>query len=224
MLLQGPSGTWKIEPPTAATFGRSQTNDLLIGHQPADRAVSRAAGRIVWSSDRWVVENLGSRSFFVVEPGGENELIAGVGATHPLTANHSWIRVPGADGDHAILCTVADDELPAPERHQTNTVGDVTLAEGTVSLTPNELRSVVAVYEGYLLLPPAYDPQPRSWRAASRRLRVEEGKVRADHRRVAQKVAAAGGPDGGGSRYRDALIGWMLSRGVVTPDDRDLVV
>ena len=72
--------------------------------------------------------------------------------------------------------------------------------------------------------PPAYDPQPRSWRAAAARLRVEEGKVRADHRRVAQKVAAAGGPDGGGSRYRDALIGWLLARGVVIRDDVELVV
>lgn len=229
MLIQSRAGERRLDPPHACTFGRGEGSDLLIGADPVDRSISRQSGMIAWEHDRWAIHNTGSRAFFLVEPGGEAEMVPDTDLSRPVIWNHTWIRVPGIEGDHALVLVVADDELPRAERGGDTgssgaRAGDPTFTEGTVTLTPNELRSVVAVYEGYLLLPPAYDPQPRSWRSAAARLRVEEGKVRADHRRVAQKVAAAGGPDGGGSRYRDALIGWLLARGVVVRDDVDLVV
>ena len=87
--------------------------------------------------------------------------------------------------------------------------------EAPVRLTETERASVIAVYEHYLQLPPHYRREPRSFRAAAALLGVEEGKVKADLRRVQTKVAAAGGPAPGGSRYRDALISWLHSRDVV---------
>ena len=207
------------------TFGRSADNPVRVGLDPRDAAISRRAGRLRFRSLHWEVENTGSRSFYLVEPGGEVELVAaGSGRSSALLAYaYTWLRLPGEHVDHAVELQLEADELPS-SGPPVGVSGDVSTAvEGPVTLTENELRSVVAVYESYLQLPPRYRREPRSFRAAAARLRVEEGKVKADLRRVQQKVADAGGPRAGGVRYRDVLVSWLMARQVVHHGHRDLL-
>jgi len=211
-----------LTPGQSASFGRRHEHQLPIGVDPVDPWVSRDAGRL-HSEGRWFVENTGSRAFFLVEPGGEVEVFPPGRGRSVVSIDHgdSWIRVPGTTSDHAIVLDVPPEERPLvvlpPPDEASASAG--TMVEGAVSLTANELRSVVAVYEQFLLLPPHYRREPKSFRAAAHRIGVEEGKVKADLRRVQQKVQGAGGPADGGPRYRDALISWLMARTVVRRQD-----
>ena len=223
MLVRSNGMELLVGPGDTVTFGRRSTHPVPVGVTPPDQLVSRDAGSIKFQGGGWRLSNTGSRSFFLVEPGEEIELPPPARGHRELLVDvaDSWIRVTGTDRDHAIELLIPDDELPIRITPVAITLDmERTIVEGDgTTLTDNELRSVIAIYEHYLLLPPHYRREPRSFRAAGKRIGAEEGKVKADLRRVQQKVAAAGGPAEGGARYRDALISWLLSRGVVRRSD-----
>lgn len=217
------TATFDITEP--ATFGRHADASIPVGVDPVDTRVSRRAGEIRFDGGTWIVVNTGRRPMFLVEPAGETELApAGAGRSDiPVVYDGCWLRIPGTDVDHAVEVGVPADERPAFDTIAASVSSLATEVENRISLTTNELRSVLAIYESYLALPPHYRREPRSFRAAGHRLRVEEGKVKADLRRVQDKVARAGGPAEGGHRYRDTLISWLLSREVVTRHDLALL-
>lgn len=209
-----------VSPGERLSFGRGEDVDLAVA--PTDDAmVSRDAGLIAWDRFAWHVTNTGRRTFFVVEAGQEVELLPGHTdrSSHGIFHDETWLRVPTAAGDVAVILEIPDHERPEAAAVAASSAPDGTLIERDVTLTDNELRSVVAVYESFLALPPRYRREPNSYRAAANRIRAEEGKVKADLRRVQEKVARAGGPAEGGSRARDALIAWLASRDVVTRAD-----
>lgn len=226
MILRHSGSEWSVDETMVATFGRSHDRVIPVGLEPRDATISREAGELRRTDEQWQVINTGSRSFFLVEPGGEVEIAApGSGRSAALIAHdYVWLRLPGEAGDHAVEVELALDELPD---HQPTTsaegADEATNVEAPIQLTDNEQRSVVAVYESYLQLPPRYRREPRSLRAAAARLGVEEGKVKADLRRVQDKVATAGGPAPGGVRHRDVLISWLMARGVIDHRLRSLL-
>jgi hypothetical protein len=214
VVAAGPSDTpW---------FGRDETADLRVT-TPDDVSVSRRAGELRYDDFAWRVTNTGRRSFFVVEAGREIELLPDAldRSTHLVFHADTWLRIPAAAGDVALVLDVPEEERPDPTSLLVDARSDAasTLVEDDVHLTDNERRSVLAVYEGYLALPPRYRREPASYRAAAKRIGVEEGKVKADLRRVQEKVARAGGPADGGSRARDALVEWLISRRLVCRAD-----
>lgn len=214
VVAAGPSDTpW---------FGRDETADLRVT-TPDDVSVSRRAGELRYDDFAWRVTNTGRRSFFVVEAGREIELLPDAldRSTHLVFHADTWLRIPAAAGDVALVLDVPEEERPDPTSLRVDARSDAasTLVEDDVHLTDNERRSVLAVYEGYLALPPRYRREPASYRAAAKRIGVEEGKVKADLRRVQEKVARAGGPADGGSRARDALVEWLISRRLVCRAD-----
>lgn len=213
-----------VSPGESLSFGRGEQVDLSI--VPADDAtVSRRAGQLTWDAFAWRVRNTGRRPFFVVEAGRELELAPGNNdrSSHRIFHDETWLRVPTETGDVAVILDIPDEERPDSAAIIASDTAGGTVIERAVTLTDNELRSVVAVYENFLTLPPLYRREPNSYRAAAHRIGAEEGKVKADLRRVQEKVARAGGPAEGGSRARDALIAWLASRGVVRRADLALL-
>ncbi len=206
-----------VDTASHVTFGRGDDVDIRVA-SAEDTAVSRRAGSMAFDRFAWRITNIGRRSFFVVEAGEEIELRpdAHDHSTHQILHDETWIRIPASHGDIALVLDIPPTERPEPAALHVSGADGGTLVEQEVRLTDNELRSVVAVYEGFLALPPRYRREPNSYRAAAHRISAEEGKVKADLRRVSEKVAKAGGPDDGGSRARDTLIGWLASRGVVS--------
>jgi hypothetical protein len=225
VILRRGTDTVTVAPGARATFGRSTETDLPVGADPVDHRVSRRAGEVRFDGGTWIVVNTGRRSLFLVEPAGETELSpGGAGRSEvPVVYDGCWVRVPGHGVDHAVELDIPATERPAFDLVSGSSSALATAVEATVTLTTNELRSVLAVYESYLALPPHYWREPRSFRAAGHRLRVAEGKVKADLRRVQAKVARARGPAEGGGRYRDALISWLMSREVVVRRDLALL-
>ncbi len=213
---------------SAPPSGSVATSKLACGWpRPTTCPCRGALGELSFDEFAWRITNTGRRSFFVVEAGREIELLPDAldRSTHLVFHADTWIRIPAAAGDVAIVLDIPLDERPDPASLQVDIgSGDATtLVEDEVHLTENERRSVIAVYEGYLALPPRYRREPASYRAAARRIGAEEGKVKADLRRVREKVARAGGPDDGGSRARDALVEWLVSRGIVRRGDLTLL-
>lgn len=225
MILRNGAASVTLTTAERAAFGRSATADLAVGAEPLDKRVSRHAGEVYFEAGAWTVANTGRRAFYLVEPSGETELSpAGAGRSAvSLIYDGCWLRIPGSAGDHAVELDVPSGERPPFDGVSGSSSSLATIVEASVTLTENELRSVLAVYESYLALPPHYQREPRSFRAAGHRLRVEEGKVKADLRRVQAKVTRAGGPAEGGRRYRDTLISWLMSREVVHRRDLALL-
>lgn len=211
---------WRFGEEEQPTFGRHRANEIALFAAADDTAISRRGGRFEFFRGSWHVRNTGSRSFFVVEPSAEVEVFPPTLGRDLIEIGQldAWVRLPG-ERDHALEVFVegADEAEPSFDSHSLDSAQ--TEIEVPVRLTTTERRSVLAVYEHYLRLPPMYRREPRSFRAAAALLHVEEGKVKADLRRVQAKVAAAGGPSGGGSRYRDVLISWLHSRQVVRRAD-----
>lgn len=195
------------------SFGRDTNNDLVLGDD--DLHVSRRAGRIHHRGRVVEVSNLGSRSLRVVEPRGEFELSAEAEiVSHSVGSRFSWIRLIGERRDYAIgvVADVADPGEPPGMSAVDAPAGRETVRAPTMSLTENEHRTMVAIYRHFLVPPPRYRRQPRSFRAAARELSVTEAKCKADHRRVVAKVEQAGGPSDGHTN-REALLAWLLCRG-----------
>ncbi len=217
----------ELTPGETFVFGRGTDADLQVTDGPDDVRVSRRAGRLEFDTFAWRVTNIGRRPFFVIVAADENELVPGDGAQAStlMLSDDPWIRIPTSTGDAALEMSIPSDERPDQRvLEATGTSAAATVVERTVTLTDNELRSVVAVYAGYLSLPPHYRREPNSYRAAANRLRVEEGKVRADLRRVREKVQRAGGQLSGGSRARDELIQWLSSRRVVRREHLQVLI
>ena len=220
MILRSGEACVALDPSERASFGRGPDSDFIVGSDPVDRLVSRRAGEVRFEGGTWIIMNTGRRPMFIVEPAGETELRPpGTGGSEaPVLYNDCWLRLPGTSRDHAIELSVPASERPPLAIVLSSDSTLATIVETRVVLTANELQSVLAIYESYLALPPFYHREPRSFRAAGYRLGVAEGKVKADLRRVQDKVARAGGPADGGLRYRDALISWLMSREVVQRD------
>ncbi len=223
MIVRHGDVTLHVSARAQITFGRSEQCDITI--DPSDLHISRTAGVVLFEGDSWVVENAGRRTFFLVEPGGEIEVSPTSAAfRRRILHQHCWLRVPGSTDDHAIVLTVSEDEMPSFRGPSLMRPGEATTAgEQPVKLTDNERRSTLAIYEGYLRLPPHHTRRPNSFRAVGARLGVEEGKVKADHRRVADKVITAGGPTDAHSN-RDALIAWLLTRQIINAADVSEIV
>lgn len=225
MLIRTSNLTGDVDAGSSVTIGRSDATDIPVG--PEDLGISREAAVIRFVGDSWVVENVGRRAFFLVEPNGEVEVSpTSEGFRRRIIHEHVWLRFAGAEADYGVVLAVPEAELPPRARAAivdgaetgSEPIERSTVMERRVELTSTERQSILAIYDGYLQLPPKYRRQPNSFRAAAAKLSVAEGKVKADHRRVVEKVARAGGP-ANGLVDRDGLVGWLLTRNVISYDD-----
>lgn len=208
-----------VIPGETLSFGRALANRLVVGD--GDRALSRQAGRFQFQESCWQVINTGRQPFYLVAPDGDVEVApSGQAYWQLLRAPFSWIRLPGTGCDYSLVVIVPDSELPHGQAAALRSTGEVTIGGAPITLTSNEQRSVEAIYRGFLSLPPLYRREPRSFRAVAVALGVTEAKVKADHRRVVEKVKAAGGPPDGQTN-REGLICWLLTRGVIEFSPRD---
>ncbi len=202
-------------------IGRSMEADFQIAAD--DSSVSRLAALLRFEGDSWVLRNTGRRSIYLVEPTGEVELPPTEhGFERRIVHPDCWIRFPGQAEDHMVVLIADEFELPARETLDRDDSLAPTTEEQPVVLTDNERRSIVAIYASFLRLPPEYSRTPASFRAAAVVLEAAEGKVKSDHRRVVDKVLAAGGPPSV-SFDRERLITWLLTRRIITSADLQLL-
>ncbi len=200
-------------------FGRADGPDV-VGLDPLDVGISSYAGAVEWDG-RWFVANTSRKcQLFLDEGRGGAVLPLDCLHTHAINVERLAVWVPGSIRRHKVVVSVPSQDLPQVDlnRPSSGTVTGVTLNEA-------ERLVVVALFEGYLLAPPRYQPWPRSYAEAADRLgpprtrdsvrkRVEHLRDRLRHRHLLYFE---------GPRANFDMAEYFIHKKVITPDDLRLL-
>jgi hypothetical protein len=205
------------------TFGRDASCTVQL--HPADRGVSRVAGRIRAHADSWYVTNLSTkRVLHVVDT-------TGIAAPLPVD-RQGWpasrraldqpgmtILVPGETWTYALS---VDGQPPGAGTVIPDPVDPLSTRDVVLHLTDNRREVLVALARGYLRPYPHYDPQPRSYDDVIAELGLTRRQVTRPVEDMRQLLIDAGveGLDSGRDGRR-ALCEWLLSMRLVTAADLD---
>ena len=208
-----------LDTTTGFTFGRA--TDCTICLDPTDTGISRYAGSVTHESSSWWLENTSTkRPLTIVDDRGLRSVL------HPgrRIAVESQIRalVAGTRGSHCVTIEPQHTaEAPAPEAGPLT--GASTAIGEEVLVKPADRLAMVALFAGYLLDPPRYDPHPRSYEAAAKRLGWTRTQLlrRIEYLRV--RLTDAGVPNLNGASALYNLAEFALSRELVTKDDLALL-
>jgi hypothetical protein len=168
------------------------------------------------------LENTSEKRTLTVVDEGLRSLLS-PGRRLPLDASIQ-VLVEGSDGSHCVRveARAASDGAPSPPAlpppvGASTAVGEEVLVNGADRL------AMVALFAGYLLDPPAYDPHPRSYEAAARRLGWTRTKLlrRIEYLRSRLKKAGVPNMDGPSALYN--LAEFALSQKLITKADLALL-
>jgi hypothetical protein len=195
------------------TFGRSR--DCTVCLDPADTTISRRAGSLACENGTWwltnrsrawslsVVDDVGLRS--VLAPGRRMAVEAPV-----------QVVVEGARRRHTLRIDVAvswAEGVDSPPPGASTAVGEAVL------VSPADRLAMLALFAGYLHDPPKYDPYPRTYEAAARRLGWSTAAVRKRIEYLRARLDKAGVPNMTGPNALSNLAEYALARGLVTKAD-----
>jgi hypothetical protein len=200
------------------SFGRSAQCSHCL--DPDDAAISRTAGVIRSEGGTWFVVNVSStRMLEVVDAHGIRGVLA-PGRKYALEGRMRVLVQGSRPKPHQL-------RVEAPE-HRTPRVGSPvdgvpTLIGQDVTITQQDRLALIALFAGYLEEGERYDPHPRSYEAAAKRLgwprttlvkRIEYLRTRLDK----AAVPAMTGPNA-----LSSLAEYVLTRGLINPADLRLL-
>jgi hypothetical protein len=202
----------EIEAGSPVTFGRSEVCTVQLDQ--SDAGISRIAGQVEQREGRfWLVNHsrqpIGVRDHLgllnKVLPGNEYAL-----------GGPSAILVSGSLGRHVLNVDVPMSPAPprpAPVDGQPTNVGS------GVVVREEDRRALVALFAGYLEPPPRYEPAPRTYDAAARRLGWPRTKLIRRIEYLRRRLTAAGVPDLIGPEALANLAEYVIASGIVGPAD-----
>ncbi|CUU55005.1 hypothetical protein Ga0074812_10485 [Parafrankia irregularis] len=221
------------------TFGRSL--ECTVRLAAGDAAISRIAGSVESEVDGslwWLSNDSDKRLFAVVDEFGLRSVVP----PGRRVAVESPVRVvlEGADRVYSLRVAVAGpgravaggaggaggagvdgggDGVGAP----VPATGTLTAAGENVMINSADRLALVALFAGYLEDPPRYDPYPRSYAAAAKRLDVPRTTLvkRIEHLRV--RLTDAGVPNLMGWNALTKLAEYAITTRLITRDDLRLL-
>lgn len=146
-------------------FGRGDGPDV-VGLEATDRGISCYAGSVEWDGRWWMVANVSRKCQLFLDEGlGGGLQLLDCLHTQVINVDRLTVWVPGQIRRHQVVITVPGPALPRVDLNlpSTGTITGVTLSDA-------ERLVVVALFEGYFLSPPRYDPHPRTYAEAAARL------------------------------------------------------
>jgi hypothetical protein len=213
-------GATRFELDAAARFTFGRAADCTVRLDPTDTGLSRYAGSVTYESSSWWLENTSAkRPLTIVDDRGLRSVL------HPgrRIALEASIRVLVA-GTHASHCVTIEPKLtedvvlvPAPLTGASTAIGEEVLVK------PADRLAMVALFAGYLLDPPRYDPHPRSYEAAAKRLGWTRTQLLRRIEYLRARLTDAGVPNLNGASALYNLAEFALSRELVTKDDLALL-
>lgn len=186
-------------------FGRVE-RDGIVGLDPNDSAISRAAGTIGWRDGHWVIDNTSTKRPLVLElPRQVRHQTLPPGAAQILDGP-ALILVPGAVATHDLHVDVPTTAAPDA------TTGGGTDLPLTVAwqLTEGETRALAALAAGYLRRWPRHDPNPLSYADAAALTDSTPAGVRRHSERVRERLVDEGVPGLQGTHGLRALIEYLI--------------
>lgn len=216
------------------TFGRSL--ECTVRLAAGDAAISRIAGSVESEGDGgpwWLSNDSDKRLFAVVDEFGLRSVVP----PGRRVAVESPVRVvlEGADRVYSLRVAVAGpvrtvtggegagygggDGAGAP----VPATGTLTVAGENVVINSADRLALVALFAGYLEDPPRYDPYPRSYAAAAKRLDVPRTTLvkRIEYLRV--RLTDAGVPNLMGWNALTKLAEYAITTRLITRDDLRLL-
>lgn len=212
---------------TVLTFGRDrdcslvlETGDRGAGAEVTDRGISRHAGSIAVDDGMVVVRNTSTtRSIELREPTGLASVIS-AGGTRAITDLPVTLIITGAIRRHGLRLRTDD---PSPSLVSESAGPDASMTQKVPLPTAGQRSALTAMFEGYLVEFPRWDPNPATYEATGTRLGLTETAVRRRIEEYRDKLKMA---DIAGLEVRDArpaLAQFLLSTGIITVEDLDLL-
>ncbi|MGI8807825.1 MAG: helix-turn-helix transcriptional regulator [Acidimicrobiales bacterium] len=207
------------------TFGRDTAIcTVSLGADPLDRGISRLAGSIGYGNGIWWIINRSStRCLHVVDLETGMAVPLPVAREnwppprHPVDRHSLAVLVMGEILTHEIVVIASEGDLPVPD-DLPRPVDQSTTTE-RLSLTDNQRAACVALLEGYLLRHPRYNPEPRTYEEAARRLGLPTSTVKKRIENVRRQLVNRGVPGLEGGDARRNLAEWLLSSRLITAAD-----
>lgn len=205
------------------TFGRARSCTVCL--DPDDLGISRITGTIQFVKDTWwIVNNSASRPLTLVDDLGFRSVLPP--GRRAALQQQTRILIHGRKGKHSLRVDVGDPETDdtgaAAETAEPQATGAST-AVGNVFITPADRRALVALFMGYLLDPPQYDPHPKSYAAAASRLGCTRTAVIKRIEYLRKRLDAAGVPNMMGYAALNNLAEYVISRGLISRKDLRLL-
>ncbi|MGH3648207.1 MAG: hypothetical protein ACRDTM_13665 [Micromonosporaceae bacterium] len=213
--------SYPVTPGEPFSFGRAE--DCTVCLDPADATISRRAGSLEHSQGTWWLTNRSSvRPLAVIDELGFRSVLA----PGRRTAVESPVRVivDAGQGSHTLRISVPVAESASgggaaeePPPGQPTTIGEQVLISAADRL------AMVALFAGYLDDGARYDPHPKSYAAAAKRLGWPRTTVVKRIEYLRTRLTNAGVPNMTGWNALANLAEYAISRGLITRDDLSLI-
>jgi hypothetical protein len=209
--------TFRLAAEETLTFGRAESCTVCLDAD--DAAISRLAGEVERVGEVWFVTNRSSsRPFAVVDGPGLRRVLAP--GQRDAIEGRVRVIVDGTGGRHELVF-----EGPAPG---TGAPGDAVTGRSTaagqgVVINDADRLALVALFAGYLHEGRRYDPSPRSYEAAARRLGWPRTTLVKRVEYIRTRLTNAGVPGLQGWNALSALAEYALTTKLITPEDLRLI-
>ncbi len=208
--------TYRLAPGETFTFGRADGCTLCL--DPDDAAISRLAGEVECVGEVWFVTNRSSsRPFAVVDGPGLRRVLAP--GQRDAIEGRVRVIVDGTGVKHELVLD-GPEAAGAPAEVVT---GRPTAAGQDVVINEADRLALVALFAGYLHEGPRYDPSPRSYEAAARRLGWPRTTLVKRVEYIRTRLTNAGVPNLQGWNALSSLAEYALTTKLITPEDLRLI-
>jgi hypothetical protein len=211
----------ELEPGNVFTFGRDDGCDECL--DPDDVGISRLAGSIEHESGTWWVTNRSEkRPAAVVDALGIRAVLAP--GRRAAVDGSLTVVVEGTMRRHALHVEVAAATEPPPVPGLEGRAGGVETAVGLeVVYSEPDRQALAALFAGYLLPFPRYDPHPRSYADAAAALDWPRTTLVKRIEYLRTRLTKAGVPNLLGDNALEHLAEHVLTTGVITRADLTLL-
>lgn len=209
---------WQVSHDAPLTFGRAPSCTICL--DPDDPGISRFAGSVERQAGTWWLTNRSTtRPLVVVSPLGLRAVLEPgrrVALDQPLS-----VEVDGSIHRHALAIDVPAGNSPPPIGSHPS--GGPKTVGANLPYRLADREALAALFEGYLLPFPRYDPHPRSYADAAERLGWPKTTLMKRIEYLRTRLTKAGVPNLVGEKALDRLAEHVLSTGVITKEDLGLL-
>ncbi len=232
LIVMHESGTWRARPGQVVTFGRGVVCTITL---PADRGVSRSAGRLVFEQGTWWLRNDSSSAVLYVsgDRGFRVDLPPGMRA--PVQQWHAKIWLQGLLDSYTLRLRLPDlDDAPGqdPGTGQSPGTGQgggipvsptgehlVTSTRRRPPLSGSDRLILAARFEDYLDWRHTGPAAPRSAKQTAERIGWQPHTVAKRCENIRDRYSRLGVPGLRGPRALDELAMLLISTGELTAGD-----
>lgn len=208
---------WQVSPEAPLTFGRAPSCTICL--DPDDPGISRFAGSVEHHAGTWWLTNRSTtRPLVVVSPLGLRTVLE---PGRRLAVDRALsVEVHGSVRRHALDIEAPPGTAPPLD---SGPGGGVETVGAALTYRLADRQALAALFEGYLLPFPRYDPHPRSYAEAAERLGWPKTTLMKRVEYLRTRLTKAGVPDLVGENALDRLAEHVLSTGAITKEDLALL-